>query len=237
MSSRELLLTMYNIFVALVAVLVVKATIIVTTAIVNCVAEAVRVSSTREIKVTIFFLLTVTSPVAIRCFAGTVELSKCTGVALLAVAQYLCIAVHPFLFPPGTTFRDHLRKFIVPVVIVTIATVVLFCLGFMPGYPPLGDANLVSSFGCVFVVFFTYLEIGGCLKRNVCSSQWANLPLVVTLIFVPMHPFHPNPVITIMSVVVYGLHPVYAVHVAAVGAAVMASKVVQKVRTMRVKNE
>jgi hypothetical protein len=237
MSSRELLHTMYNIFVAIVAVLVVKATIIVTTAIVNGVAEAIRVSSMKEVKMSIFFLLTIIAPVAIRYYGGTVALSKATGVALLAVAQYLCIAVHPFLFPPGTTFVDHLQKFIVPVVVVTIATVVLVCLNFMPGYPPLGDANLVSSFGCVFVVVFTYLEIGGCLKRNDYSSQWANLPLVVTLIFVPMHPFHPNPIITIMSVVGYGAHVVYAVHLAAVGAAVMASKVVQKVRTMRVKKE
>jgi hypothetical protein len=228
MYSHELPPALCNILVALIAVLVVKATNIVTTAIVNGVAEATRVATWKEVKVTIFFLLTIIAPVAIRCYGGTVALSKATGVALLAVAQYLCIAVHPFLFPPGTTFVDHLRKFIVPFVVVTIATVVLVFHDFMPGYPPLGDANLVSSFGCVFVIVFTYLEIGGCLKRNDYSSQWANLPLGVTLIFVPMHPFHPNPIIIIVSAMVYGAHPAYAVHLAAVGAAVLASKVVRR---------
>ena len=100
----------------------------------------------------------------------------------------------------------------------------------MAGYAPIGDADLVASFTVVFTVFTGYLVLFGGLIRNECSRQYANLALITTLLSITASPFHPNPIVTIVSVVVYGLHPVYAVHIAAVAAAVVASKLVEKAR-------
>jgi hypothetical protein len=107
----------------------------------------------------------------------------------------------------------------------------------MPGYPPLGDANLVNAFAVVFTVFAGYLILFGCLIRNGYSRQWANIVLFVMLHFVDMNPFHPNPVITIVSVLVYGVRPVYAVHIVAVATATLASKFVGMARVAQVKKD
>ena len=208
----------------------------ITTTIVEAVAASVRIATWKEVQVTIFFFITVASPVAIRHYDGPVWLMKCVGVALLAIAHHLSLAVHPFLVPPTpppsqpTSLITHIRAFIIPVVVVIWTTIVLRCYGFMPGYPPIGDADLQSSFAVVFAVFFVYLVLFGGLIRNGYSRQWANAALIVTLLTITSSPFHPNPIVTIVSVVVYGLRPVYAVHIAAVAAAVVASKQVEKAR-------
>lgn len=229
--------TMYDMLIVITAMLVVAIITTVTTAIVNAIVDGIRIATLKEVKVTLFFLLTITAPVAIRYFDGPVWAIKCTGVALLALAQNYKLAVHPFVVPRDTTVVNHIRSFIVPFVVTAIATGSLYYHGFMPGYPPLGDADLVSSFVVVFSVFFTYLELFGGLIRSGYSTQLANVSLFTTLHFGEMNPFHPNPIVIIVSAMVYGLHPAYAVHLAAVGAAVVASKVVQKVRLMRVKKD
>lgn len=228
---------MYDMIIAIAAMLVVAIITTVTTAIVNAVVDGIRIATIKKVKITLFFLLTVTTPVAIRYFDGPVWAIKCTGVALLALAQNYKLAVHPFIVPRDTTLVNHLGTFIVPFVVVAMVTVVLRYHGFMPGYPPLGDADLVSAFVVVFSVFFTYLELIGGLIRSGYSTQLANIGLFTTLHFGEMNPFHPNPIVIIVSAMVYGAHPAYAVHLAAVGAAVLASKVVQKVRVLRVKKD
>ena len=243
MLSPVLLSTLKNMLIAFVAMFFVAIIATITTAIVNAVAEAVRVATWKEVRVILFFVLTVTAPVAIKHFDGPVWLMKCTGVALLALAQNFKLPVHPFLIPPvlpqtqPTSLVCHLRTFIVPFMVVIWATIVLRCYGFMPGYPPIGDADLVASFAVVFAVFTVYLVLFGGLIRNGYSRQWANLALIATLHLVAMNPFHPNPIVTIVSTLVYGLHPVYAVHIAAVAAAVIAAKLVERVRVAMVAQE
>lgn len=223
-------LAMYNIVIMIMFAITLKVIATITTSAIETVANAFHIVTRKEVKITFFFLLTILAPIAIKYMGGSVLASKATGVMLLAVAQHLMLPVHPFLFPPTTTFLTHIRTFIVPVVIITIATVVLRCHGFMPGYPPIGDADLISSFAVVFAVFTVYLVLFGGLIRNGYSRQWANIALLATLHLVAMKPFHPNPLITIVSALVYGVRPVYAVHIAAVAMAVMASKLVERAR-------
>lgn len=220
-------------------VLVILLSILVgmTIAVSTIIVDAIQRATLKELKVAVFFLMTLLSPLTIKYFGGAVWASKCMGVALLATAQYLLLPVHPFLFPPASTFATHLRTFIVPGVVIGIVTIVLRCNGFMPGYPPLGDAGLVSSFAVVFAVFFPYLVLFGGLIRNGYSRQWANVALIATLLSITTSPFHPNPMVTIVSALVYGAHPVYAVHVAAVAAAVIASKLVERARVALVAKE
>lgn len=215
---------------AFVAMLVVAMITTITFTIVNAVANAIHIATLKEVKIAIFFVLTIAFPIVIRYNDGPVIASKIGGVMLLAVAQYLCLPVHPFLVHPSTTFVNHIRTFIVPFVIVIGTAIILRCHGFMPGYPPLGDTDLVISFTVVFTVFTVYLVLFGGLIRNGYSHQWANVALLATLHLIAMNPFHPNPIVTIVSALVYGACPVYAVHIAAVATAVLASKLVERVR-------
>lgn len=235
-----LLLTLKDMLFAFVAMFFVAMIATITTTIVEAVAASVRIATWKEVRVTLFFVLTITASVAIKHFDGPMWLMKCVGVALLAIAQHFKLPVHPFLIPPvlphtqPTSLVCHLRTFIVPFVVVIWTTIVLRCNGFMPGYPPLGDADRVSSFAVVFTVFTMYLVLFGGLIRNGYSRQWANMALITTLLSITVNPFHTNPIVPIVSTLVYGARPVYAVHIAAVAAAVIAAKLVEKVRVVLV---
>jgi hypothetical protein len=184
-----------------------------------------------EVKMTLFFLLTITVPLGVRHMEWSPTVSKASGIMLLSVAQYFRLAVHPLVVPPnGTTFVNHLWTFVRPVTVVITAAFFLRSYGFMPGYPPVGEQTLVSSFMAVVALFGSYLILFKALLRNGYTSQYANGALFTVIQWIPMNPLHPNPVVILVSAVTYGAYWLYPVQVAGVAVGVLVSKLEDAVR-------
>jgi hypothetical protein len=157
---------------------------------------------------------------------------KACGVLLLSLAQHMRLPIHPLLPPPSSSLRAHLSSF-VPLSLTALAT--SFFLqkvgeGFATGYPPLPGASHINAFSVVFCIFFVYLLLTADLLRKGYSRHWANLALFITLYSIDVQPFHPNPVVTLVSAFTHGAHVVYALHVAAVAAAVVAARAVEAIK-------
>ena len=184
-----------------------------------------------EVKMTLFFMLTVTIPVGVRHMEWSPAVSKASGIMLLAVAQYYRLAVHPLVVPPkGTTFVDHILTFVRPVTVVITTAFFLKGYGFMPGYPPIGEQTLVSSFMAMVLLFGSYLILFKALLRNGYTSQYANGALFAVIQWIPMNPLHPNPVVILVSACTYGAYWLYPVQVAGVAVGVLVSKLEDAVR-------
>jgi hypothetical protein len=178
----------------------------------------------------LFFVLTISCPPVIRHLGGDSLTIKATGVLLLSLAHHLRLAVHPLLPPPSSSLRTHLSSF-VPLSLTALATsYFLQGAGFAPGYPALPHASLTNAFLVVFSIFLVYLLLFADLIRKGYSRHWANLALLIVLHSIDVQPFHPNPVVTLVSAFANGAHAVYAVHVAAVAAAVIAARAIERVK-------
>ena len=181
----------------------------------------------------LFFVFTTCCclPVISRVGGNAVTVKAC-GVLLLSLAQHMRLPIHPLLPPPSSSLRAHLSSF-VPLSLTALAT--SFFLqkvgeGFATGYPPLPGASHINAFSVVFCIFFVYLLLTADLLRKGYSRHWANLALFITLYSIDVQPFHPNPVVTLVSAFTHGAHVVYALHVAAVAAAVVAARAVEAIK-------
>lgn len=184
-----------------------------------------------EVEMTLFFLLTITIPVGVRHMEWSPAMSKASGVMLLSVAQNFRLAVHPLVVPPkGTTFVGHLVTFVRPVTVVITAAFFLKSYGFMPGYPPVGEQTLVSSFMAMVALFASYQILFKALLRNGYTSQYANVALFAIIQWIPMNPLHPNPVVILVSAFTHGAYWLYPVQFAGVAVSVLVSKLEDAVR-------
>jgi hypothetical protein len=182
----------------------------------------------------IFFVLVLSCAPLIRvnlCPAlsqgSCVALSKACGVLILGLSQHLRLPTHPMLLPPGTAWRAHISSF-VPVFFTALATgFFLQGASLTYGYPASDNTSLFSAFTVVFCVLFVYLLLFADLIRKGYSRQWANVALAMTLICIDTHAFHLNPIVTLVSAVAYGASKVYAAHLAAIAAAVIAARAVE----------
>ena len=188
----------------------------------------------------LFFVLVLSCPPLIKIMGANfspespdavVVLTKACGVFILGLSQHLRLPTHPFMPPHGTSLRNHLVSF-VPITFTALATgFFLQGAGLKYGYPPITGASLTNAFSVVFCILLVYLLVFADLIRKGYSRQWANVALFITLIAIDVQPFHPNPIVTLVSAAAHGAHWVYAVHLAAVAAAVAASRAVEGLKS------
>jgi len=147
---------------------------------------------------------------------------KSAGIAVLSLSQWHGVSLHPFIGSHGwKDVGDH----------ILLALMVAHALvenGYSPGYSVVPGTSLVSSFAVPFTVFASYLVLGASLVRNGWSRQWANVAFLAVLLVVDMHMWHPNPVITAVSIYTYGFHDVYALHILAIAVAVLVATWINK---------
>jgi hypothetical protein len=147
---------------------------------------------------------------------------KIAGIAVLSLSQWLGVPLHPFI---GThswaTVGEHL------LLALSVAHAIVQN-GYMPGYPVLATTPLLRTFLIPCAIFTAYLVLGASLVRNGWSRQWANLAYLAVLLVGDMHPWHPNPLITAVSVFTYGYRDAYALHLLAIAVAVLTANRINK---------
>jgi hypothetical protein len=182
-----------------------------------------------SLSVLLYAALAISLPVANSALGGTVSSNKLLSVLLLAAFQYYRVAVHPLLPMPGTSLGVHLKTFI-PIAFGTL-TIAFFmkAAGIYVGYPALGSVQ--EAFLVPYTVFSGYLILFTTLISHGYSRQWANLALIVTLLTIETAPFHMNPIISLVSIVFRGLNVIYAIHIAAITAAVFTMHMVNNLKT------
>jgi hypothetical protein len=183
-----------------------------------------------------FFVLILSFPPIIEKLNGgksenTILISKLCSVLFLGISQHLRVPTHPLLPPPNTSMRDHMVSF-VTISFSALATAFFLKLaGLKCGYSPLPTVSLTNAFLVVFAVLFVYLLVFADLIRKGYSRQWANVVLVLTLICINTQPFHLNPIVTLVSCVMHGLHMLYAAHAAAIASAILAARAVENLKS------
>jgi hypothetical protein len=188
----------------------------------------------------LFFVLVLSCPPLIKIMGANIipespdtviVFTKACAVFILGISQHLRLPTHPLMPPPGTSLRKHIVSF-VPMAFTALATgFFLQGAGLKYGYPPIPGASLFNAFSVVFCILFVYLLFFADLIRKGYSRQWANVALFITLIAIDVQPFHPNPIVTLVSAAAHGAHWVYAVHVAAIAVAVAASRAVEGLKS------
>lgn len=147
---------------------------------------------------------------------------KAAGIAVLAVSQWLGVSLHPFIGPHRwTAVGEHL-------LMVLMVAHILVQQEYGPGYKVVPGTSLVSAFLVPYSLFTGYLVLFSALIHKGWSKHWANLAFLTVLLVVDMHVWHPNPLVTAVSLYTYGFNWVYVVHVGAIAMAVLTSKVVSR---------
>lgn len=147
---------------------------------------------------------------------------KTAGIAVLALTHHIGVTLHPFI---GThTWGDVFNH----LVGALSCAYVLNERGYAVGYPVLPNMPLHNAFLIPCAIFTAYLVLGASLVRNGWSRQWANLAYLAVLLVGDMHPWHPNPLITAISVFTYGYRNVYALHLLAIAVAVLTANHINK---------
>lgn len=151
---------------------------------------------------------------------------KVVGIAILAMSHALSVPLHPFLAPPAVPFLAHLKRFRLWLVVVMAMGHILAMYGYVPGYPVLSNTSLVSAFIVPYAIFTAYLLLLSVLIHNGWSKQWANLAFLGVLLVADTQPWHPNPLVIVMSIQANGFKWVYTIHLLAIVAAVITMKTI-----------
>jgi hypothetical protein len=147
---------------------------------------------------------------------------KTAGIAVLALSHHIGVALHPFI---GTHTWGEVFNHLVGTL---SCAYVLNERDYAVGYPVLATAPLLHAFLIPCAIFTAYLVLGASLVRNGWSRQWANLAFLASLLIGDMHPWHPNPLITVVSVFTYGYRNVYVLHLLAIAVAVLTANRINK---------
>jgi hypothetical protein len=149
---------------------------------------------------------------------------KVAGIIVLAMSHAFGVALHPFLAPSKVSVITHLWGFKVWSVVALIVGHCLSEYGYNPGYPVLPGTSMVSAFVVPYSIFTLYLIAFTTLIRKGYSRQLANLAFLIILLVADMHPWHPNPLIIVVSIQANGFKWVYVLHLLAIATAVVTVK-------------
>jgi hypothetical protein len=177
----------------------------------------------------LYFVLAIILAIANTALGGTVSSNKLLSVALLALFQHLRVAVHPLLPASGTSLGAHISNF--PKITLGTFIIAFFIknAGFPIGYPALGTVH--EAFLVPYTVCLGYLLLFTTLISRGASRQWANLALLVVLLTINTGPFSLNPIISLVSFVFRENSVIYAIHVAAITAAVFTVPMIERLET------